>query len=199
VKKVTIFDFGVGNMHSIRRGVEVAGASAKIPTDAKHLRSADAIVLPGVGAFRAAMDSLRDATDLLREEVHSGKPVLGVCLGMQLLFSHSEEGDCPGLGLISGDVVRLPSSVKVPHMGWNSVNQEKNHDLFNGIPRGEYAYFVHSYYAKPKDSDVVIGTTDYGVKFPSVVASGPIIGTQFHPEKSARLGLRLLSNFLEMI
>ena len=196
MKTVAIFDYGVGNMHSIRRGIEMAGAAAKITTDKNDFRKADAIVLPGVGAFKAAKGLLEPASDLLREEVEKGKPLLGVCLGMQLLFEWSEEGDIPGLGLIEGKVVKLPSKVKVPHMGWNSVKRERKHAFLEGVPSGSYAYFVHSYCAKPSDAKAVIGTTDYGLKFPSIVASGSMVGTQFHPEKSGELGLKMLSNFV---
>lgn len=199
MKTVAIFDYGVGNMHSIRRGIEIAGAKARITTDPDKLRKADAILLPGVGAFKAAMDLLEGSADMMRKEVDDGKPLLGVCLGMQLLLSRSDEGDCKGLGLIEGKVVRLPSSVKVPQMGWNSVRKEKRHEFLKGIPPDSYAYFVHSYYAKPADEGITLATTDYGVKFPSVVASGPVVGTQFHPEKSGKLGLRMLSNFVGMI
>lgn len=199
MKTVAIFDYGVGNMHSIRRGIEMAGATARITTESDELRKADAIVLPGVGAFKAAMALLRKTIGPLKEEMVNGKPLLGVCLGMQLLFSRSEEGDCPGLGLIEGDVVKLPSGVKVPHMGWNSIKQVKKHEFLRSIPSECYAYFVHSYYVKPADSELIIGTTDYGVEFPSIVVSGSMVGTQFHPEKSGELGLKLLSNFVEMI
>jgi len=199
VKTVAIFDYGVGNMHSIRRGIEMAGAKAKITTESDELRKADAIVLPGVGAFKAAMALLHKTIGSLKEEIVNGKPLLGVCLGMQLLFSRSEEGDCPGLGFIEGDVVKLPSGVKVPHMGWNSIKQVKKHEFLQGVPPEFYAYFVHSYYVKLADQEVMIGTTNYGVEFPSVVVCGSMIGTQFHPEKSGELGLKLLSNFVGMI
>ena len=199
MKTVAIFDYGVGNMHSIRRGIEMAGAAAKITTDRRDFRKADAIVLPGVGAFRSAKKLLEPAADLLKEEVEKGKPLLGVCLGMQLLFEWSDEGGLPGMGLIKGKVVKLPAKVKVPHMGWNSIDQNKKHAFLGGVPSGSYAYFVHSYCAKPVDTKVVIGTTDYGVKFPSIVASGSMVGTQFHPEKSGGLGLKMLANFVEAI
>jgi glutamine amidotransferase len=196
VKTVAIFDYGVGNMHSIRRGIEMAGASAKITTDKRDLRESDAIVLPGVGAFKPARDSLEEVSDLLKKEVEDGKPLLGVCLGMQLLFDWSEEGDCPGLGLIGGEVVKLSPGVKVPHMGWNSLDIEKKHWFLDGIKSGSHVYFVHSYTARPGDPRAVLCTTDYGGRFPSIVASGSVVGTQFHPEKSGDVGLRMLSNFV---
>lgn len=199
MKTIAIFDYGVGNMHSIRRGIEIAGAAARVTTDPKELKEADAIVLPGVGAFRAAMDLLEETSDLLRDEVRGGKPLLGVCLGMQLLFRWSEEGDCKGLGLIDGDVVRLKSNVKVPHMGWNSLDIKREHWFLEGVPPGSYVYFVHSYLVKPNDPSIILSTTDYGGEFPSVVASGSILGTQFHPEKSGDTGLRILSNFVGSI
>ncbi len=199
MKTIAIFDYGVGNMHSIRRGIEIAGAVARITTDPDELKKADAIVLPGVGAFGAAMGLLDGTSDLLRDEVNGGKPLLGVCLGMQLLFKWSEEGDRTGLGLIDGDVVRLKSNVKVPHMGWNSLKIGRKHWFLNGVPSDSYVYFVHSYLAKPDDPSVVLSTTDYGGEFPSVVASGSVVGTQFHPEKSGEAGLRMLSNFVGAI
>lgn len=196
---VAIIDYGVGNLHSIRRGIELAGASAKVTDELKEIKVADAIVLPGVGAFESAMEELKDKLDVIREVVQAGRPLLGICLGMQLLLTRSEEGNGGGLDLISGEVVRLPKSLKVPHMGWNSLELRREHPILAGIDPGSYMYFVHSYYARPEDSSTILATTSYGVEFPSIIAKGLIMATQFHPEKSGKLGLRLLQNFVRMV
>ncbi|MHA1606533.1 MAG: imidazole glycerol phosphate synthase subunit HisH [Candidatus Freyarchaeota archaeon] len=196
-----VVDYGVGNLRSIVRGLEKAGASAKLTRDAKELSDADAIVLPGVGAFKDAMENLASLKNTLLDEIKSGKPLLGICLGLQLLFTESTEGGLhKGLDVVNGKVVRLPSNVKVPHIGWNTI---KLHDhsisLFEGITDESYFYFVHSYYAVPKDENVVAARTRYGVSFPSVIRKGNVFATQFHPEKSGRIGLKLLRNFVQMV
>jgi glutamine amidotransferase len=197
--RIAVVDYGVGNMHSICRGIELAGAEAKLTNKPEEIDVADAIVLPGVGAFRSAMEQLEDKLEVIKEAVSAGKPLLGVCLGMQLLLTRSEEGDSQGLDLVPGQVLRLPKGLKVPHMGWNSIELKKEHPIVSGITSGSYVYFVHSYYIRPRDMNVTVATTNYGVEFPSVITWGSIIGTQFHPEKSGKLGLQILRNFVGMV
>lgn len=195
---VAIVDYGVGNLHSIRRGMELAGAQVKVSSESAEIAAADAVVLPGVGAFESAMEQLEDKLDVVGEAVAAEKPLLGICLGMQLLLTSSEEGNSRGLDLIPGEVVRLPRGLKVPHMGWNSLRLRREHDITSNIASGSNMYFVHSYYADPKDPSTVVATTSYGVEFPSIIALGSIIGTQFHPEKSGKLGLQIIRNFVRM-
>jgi len=197
--KVAIIDYGVGNLHSIRRGIELAGADARVTSELAEIEAADAIVLPGVGAFESAMEGLKDKLDVIGEVVQAGKPLLGICLGMQLLLERSEEGNGDGMKLIPGEVVRLPKGLKVPHMGWNSLELKREHPILAGIASGSYMYFVHSYYARPEDSSTILTTTGYGVEFPSIITQGSIIGVQFHPEKSSKLGLQMLQNFVGMV
>lgn len=196
--RIAIIDYGVGNLHSIRRGIEIAGATAEVTRDVEKIREASAIVLPGVGAFKSAVEQLNK--DLILESVAEGKPLLGVCLGLQLFMEWSVEGGgCEGLKLIEGDVAMLPKSEKVPQMGWNTIEIVKEHPFLNGIKPGSHVYFVHSFYIRPKNPKIVIATTQYGVKFPSVISNGVLIGTQFHPEKSGEVGLRMLKNFVQIV
>jgi len=195
--RIAIVDYGVGNLHSIRRGLEIAGAQTKITHEPAEIAAADAIVLPGVGAFKSAMQELGANLDIIRQVVSAGRPLLGICLGMQLLLTWSEEGGhAEGLGLIPGKVVKLPRIQKVPHMGWNSLKIEREHPFLAGIQSGTHVYFVHSYFVRPEDEVAVLATTTYGIEFPSVVVRGPVIGTQFHPEKSSGAGLQMLRNFV---
>ena len=195
--KVAVVDYGVGNLHSIRKSMELFGARVEITRSPKVLEESDAIVLPGVGAFGSALAEM--PREKVLEEILAGKPVLGVCLGMQLLFDWSEEGGTPGLGLLRGRVVRLPRSVKIPHIGWNTIEVRRNHPIVADISSGSYFYFVHSYYTEVEDEKIVISTSEYGVSFPAIVAHKNIIGTQFHPEKSGENGMRLLKNFISLI
>jgi glutamine amidotransferase len=197
--KISIVDYGVGNLHSIRRGIELAGADARVTSDRTEIEAADAIVLPGVGAFDDAMEGLKDKLEPIVDEVRDGKPLLGICLGMQLLLTRSEEGKSMGLNIIPGEVFRLPKGLKVPQMGWNSLEIRREHPIIAGIAPGSYMYFVHSYYARPKDSSTILTTTDYGIEFPSIIAQDSIIGVQFHPEKSSKIGLQMLKNFVSMV
>jgi len=195
--RIAIVDYGVGNLHSIQRGLELAGAQTKVTHEPTEIVAADAIVLPGVGAFKSAMQELGANFDIIRQAVSAGRPLLGICLGMQLLLTWSEEdGHAEGLGLIPGKVVELPRIQKVPHMGWNSLKIEREHPFLAGIQSGTHVYFVHSYFARPEDEAAVLATTTYGTEFPSVVARGSVIGTQFHPEKSGTAGLQMLRNFV---
>ncbi|WP_456474044.1 imidazole glycerol phosphate synthase subunit HisH [Candidatus Pyrohabitans sp.] len=194
--RIAIVDYGMGNLRSAYRGLERGGAKPVITDKKEELEASDAIVLPGVGAFEDAMANLYPLREVILREAEK-KPLLGICLGLQLLFTSSEEGEGRGLDLIKGRVVRLPSSVKIPHMGWNSLEIKRSSGLLAGIKNGDYFYFVHSYYAQPED-DVTVATTSYGVEIPAVVEKGRVFATQFHPEKSGKLGLKLLENFVEI-
>lgn len=200
--KIALVDYGAGNLRSASRALADAGASPQIVTGAQGLRGAAAIVVPGVGAFAPAMQRLGDAglTGAIRDAARSGVPLIGLCLGMQLLYEGSDEGiPTPGLGLLAGRVRRLPGTVKVPHMGWNTLEVRAADPLFDGLPAEPHVYFVHSYVVVPDDPDTIIAETFYGGRFPSVVRRGHIWGLQFHPEKSSRLGARLLRNLVTEI
>jgi glutamine amidotransferase len=197
--KAVIFDYGVGNLLSLKTGLEKAGLDASIGTLAKELANADAIALPGVGAFTPAADKLNSVKETLINKIQSGTPMLGICLGLQLFFEKSEEGPGNGLSLFKGKNVCLPSTVKVPHMGWNTLNIVKKNELFEGIAEGSFVYFVHSLYPIPVDKKIVCTQTEYGTTFTSAVASKNIYGTQFHPEKSGDLGLKILKNFAKLV
>jgi glutamine amidotransferase len=197
---VAVVNYGVGNLRSIKRGLEKSGAQVQITHNPTELRKSDAIVLPGVGAFAPAVKNLVPITDVVKETVENGKPILGVCLGLQLLFTRSSEGGSTrGLDFIFGDVVKLPESVKIPQMGWNTLDLAKAHMLLEGVKDHSYVYFVHSYYPRPSDSKVIVATTEYGVRFPSMVAKKNLFATQFHPEKSSKTGLTILKNFVGIV
>jgi glutamine amidotransferase len=198
-KNVVIVDYGAGNLRSVARAVAHVGYEPSVTSDPYDVAHADALIVPGVGAAADTMRNLRahKMVEPVRDYIASGRPFFGVCMGQQALLSVSEEGgehEC--LDIISGRVVRLPQGQKVPHMGWNQVRQRSAHPIFEGIPDDSYFYFVHSYYPRPDDQAVVIGETDYGVTFPSVLARDNIVATQFHPEKSGEMGLRMYANFL---
>ncbi|MBC7113801.1 MAG: imidazole glycerol phosphate synthase subunit HisH [Candidatus Methanomethyliales bacterium] len=194
--KVAILDLGLGNLLSIRRGLERAGGEVVLASSEREASDAEAVVIPGVGAFRDGMRALEGFRGVIEDIRSGGKPTLGVCLGMQLLFEKSYEGgEYQGLGLIRGDVVRLPNSVKVPHMGWNDITLVKDSPLLKDLDSKDYFYFVHSYYCRT-DENVVLATTDYGVQIPAILEKKNLVGTQFHPEKSGKKGLVFLKNFL---
>jgi len=196
---VAIIDYGVGNLRSVEKAFAATGHDALVTSDEEELRQASRLVLPGVGAFAACMSALRahGLVNLVREQVAVGKPLLGVCVGMQMLFEESEEfGTCEGLGFIAGRVRRFDDTkLVVPQVGWNQIRQRKAHRLFAGIEDEAFCYFVHSYYCEPANDDVIVGETDYGVQYASVVAKGNVCGVQFHPEKSQAVGLKMLANF----
>lgn len=194
--RIAIVDYGMGNLRSAYRGLEKGSAKPLITDSVEELEASDAIVLPGVGAFEDAMANLYPLREVIVREAEK-KPLLGICLGLQLLFTSSEEGEGEGLNLIRGRVVRLPSGVKIPHMGWNSIQVKRASRLLDGIKSGDYFYFVHSYYALPEE-DVLVATTSYGVELPAVVEKDNVFATQFHPEKSGKLGLKLLKNFVDI-
>ena len=195
---IAIVDYGAGNLRSVAKAVEKLGYSPEVTGDPQKVLTAGAVILPGVGASDSAMTALeeRGLVEPLRAVIRDGVPFFGVCLGLQLLLESSEEGSIPCLSVVPGRVKRFPNSVKTPHMGWNEVNFEREHPVLEGVESGSYFYFVHSYYAAPEDSSLVLGTTDYASPFCSVIARDNLIATQFHPEKSGALGLRLYENFL---
>ena len=195
---VAIIDYGVGNLRSVEKAFAATGCDAIISDDESVLRAVQKLVLPGVGAFGACMKALkgRGFDRLVCERARAGTPLLGVCVGMQVLFDESDEfGSTPGLGLLRGSVRRFGNDLVVPQVGWNRIHQKQRHVLFEGIEDRAFCYFVHSYYCEPADNEVIAGETDYGGRYVSVVAQGNICGVQFHPEKSQDVGLRMLRNF----
>jgi glutamine amidotransferase len=201
---VVVVDYGLGNLRSVTRGLERAGADVTLSEDPAEFDAADGIVLPGVGAFSEGMDNAGPFREALVEQAEAGTPLFGICLGMQMLLTTSEEadhegqGDAEGLDLIPGKNVRFSRDQTVPHMGWNELDVTRDHPLVEGVD-GEHAYFVHSYYAVPDDEHATVATTDYGTDFASIVANdaGNVFGTQFHPEKSGETGLRILRNYVD--
>ncbi|HEX6648528.1 MAG TPA: imidazole glycerol phosphate synthase subunit HisH [Pyrinomonadaceae bacterium] len=198
MSRVAIIDYGVGNLRSVEKAFAAMGCDAVVSSDERELRDAARLVLPGVGAFGACMKALseRGFDRLVHERVSEGTPLLGVCVGMQLLFDESDEfGSTAGLGLLRGRVRRFENDLVVPHVGWNRIHQKQSHPLFEGVADGAFCYFVHSFYCEPEDETVVAGETEYGGRYASVVSHGNIFGVQFHPEKSQDVGLRMLKNF----
>ena len=203
---IAIVDYEAGNLTSVELALQHLGAPGKVTKDPHDVASADRVIFPGVGAAGAAMERLRASGlgDAVVAAVASGRPVLGICLGTQIVFEASEENSATCLGLLPGRVERFPDPLveegqrlKVPHMGWNAVGPGRPHPIFEGVEEGSEFYFVHSYYPAPADERHVIGTTEYGITFASAVARDNLVAVQFHPEKSGRAGLRLLANFLE--
>lgn len=199
---IGIIDYGMGNLRSVQKGFEKSGMKAVVVTEPGRLKGCDGIVIPGVGAFGDAMDNLRSPgmLEAIRDYIRGGRPLLGICLGMQVLLEASEEhGIHEGMGIIPGMVRRLPGDVKVPHMGWNVVKPVRESTLFDGVPGGSRFYFVHSYYCDPEGDGWTLGTTPYGLDFASAVGSENVLGLQFHPEKSSTLGLKILENFGRLV
>lgn len=195
---IAVVDYGMGNLRSVVKGLEKAGGECFLATEPDQLDLAKGVILPGVGAFARAMANLRACgmDRALVKAAKRGKPLLGICLGYQLLFEEGEEwGPAAGLAILPGRVRRLPPGLKVPHMGWNQVEIVRSSPLFAGIASNSPFYFVHSYVAEPADSDLVLACTDYGTRFASAAGRGNVFGIQFHPEKSSSLGLRILANF----
>lgn len=198
---VAIIDYGAGNLSSVKKALDYLGAENEITKDRDRIMAASHVILPGVGSFADAMESMhrRGLTDTVRLAA-SEKRFLGICLGLQLLFDSSEESPgVHGLGVLRGEIVSIPrdKGLKVPHIGWNSVSMKQTDGIFDGIDDGSYFYFVHSYYLKGADSSVVAATTQYGAELECAVQSGRLCATQFHPEKSGKLGLKVLQNFLK--
>jgi len=204
---IAIVDYGMGNLRSVQKAFEHCGAKPVITSRARDIEKAGKLVLPGVGAFTQAMHELkkRKLVETLKEKIRGGTPYLGLCLGLQLLFSSSDEGaHVKGLDLISGTVRRFPATgrckhLKIPHMGWNTLRvRKKNCPLFKGFKETDYFYFVHSYYGVPEDKSWILSTTRYGTEFCSAIWKGNIFATQFHPEKSQTAGLKLIKNFVRL-
>ncbi|MBN2406847.1 MAG: imidazole glycerol phosphate synthase subunit HisH [Elusimicrobia bacterium] len=199
---IVIIDYGLGNIRSVSSALARTGADVLVSSVPEDVRGADGIVLPGVGAFKKAMENIKSLglAGLLTEHMKGDRPYLGICLGMQILFEVSyEHGRSPGLGFMAGAVSRFAPGVKIPHMGWNQVAPKGAGGMFSGIDDGAYFYFDHSYYVDNTDDGIVSGITDYGKKFASAVAKGNVWGVQFHPEKSGNTGLRLLENFVRTV
>lgn len=198
---IAIVDYGIGNLGSVTKAFRHVGAESVLTGDLETLRRADALILPGDGAFGATMDEVRSRglVPVLQEAAAAGKPLLGICIGMQLLFEESEEhGIHRGLGLLPGRVRRFPEGLVVPHMGWNRLKPHQPHTLLDGIAAGSHVYFVHSYFCDAP-ADVVLAYSDYGKDFPAIVGRGGILGVQFHPEKSQTVGLKMIENFVRFV
>ena len=198
---IAIIDYQMGNLRSVQKAFEKVGYEAVVTHNLKAIDNASGVVLPGVGAFRDAMKHLEefDLINIIHKSIASGKPFLGICLGLHLLFSESEEfGITKGLDIIKGKVERFSNQLKVPHMGWNNIQKEKENLLLSDIPDQSFMYFVHSYYVKPVEDETIVTTTDYGIRFTSMICKDNIFATQFHPEKSQTLGLKILKRFGEL-
>ncbi len=202
---IVIVDYGMGNLQSVQNGFARMGYSTRVTGDIREIKEARGIILPGVGAFGQAVKNLNQGRlgEVVKEQAREGIPLLGICLGLQLLFERSQEGTGKkgeGLGLVSGEVVKFQGSLKVPHMGWNRLKLKKEDPLFYGIEDQDYFYFVHSYYAVPQKQESVLGAVHYGTDFAAVVKEEPCVyGVQFHPEKSSDSGLKILANFGDII
>ena len=198
--KIAIFDYGAGNLFSLKSALERNGAeSVEIIYDLKEAERLDGLVLPGVGNFDPAIKSLKGKEEYLDREIENGKPVMGICLGMEMLFERSEEGELEGLKILDGAVVLLPKGeVKIPHMGWNNLQIKADSKLLKGVKNNAWVYFVHSYRTVPKNRKLVVATCDYGVSVPAVIEKNNLIGVQFHPEKSSAVGAIMIRNFIKM-
>ena len=199
---IAIVDYGMGNLKSVEKGFKKVGIDAVVTSNPRAVADAEAIVLPGVGAFRDCIKNLSDLslTESVIASINKGKPYLGICLGLQVLFSESEEfGRCKGLDIFRGKVVRFQIKEKVPHMGWNNVRITNRPPILSAVPDDSFFYFVHSYYVVPDDRDVIAATTDYGVNFTSMIWKDNVFAAQFHPEKSQNLGLKVLAGFGEFV
>jgi glutamine amidotransferase len=198
---ITIVDYKLNNLRSLENTLRRLGHEVRVTSDPEDVRAATKLILPGVGAFGDGMRNLRELglVEPFVEKVRKGTPTLGICLGMHLLFTESEEfGRHRGLDLLDGPVVKLPAALRVPHMGWNQLHSKKANGLTKGVAESSFVYFVHSYYTEPKSPDIVLATTDYEIEFPAIVHDGNIWATQFHPEKSQRVGECLLDNFARL-
>ena len=202
---IAIIDYGAGNIQSVYKALKFIGADCKVTSDKDEILNADGAILPGVGSFGDAMDTMtkRGIKDTIIEYTKSCKPFLGICLGLQLLFPESEETPgVKGLDIFKGTITKIPNqnrTLKIPHMGWNNISIKQKNGIFKGIEGKPYVYFVHSFYLKAQDKDIVAATTQYGVEIDAAVQKGNIIATQFHPEKSGEVGLKMLKNFVEMV
>ena len=197
--RISVIDYGVGNLFSMQNALRKTGAMVEIVKTSSEILAADGVVLPGVGNFGAAALRLNPLADAVREAAGNGVPLLGSCLGMQLLFDGSEEGEGSGLGLLNGWIKGFSGELKTPHMGWNTIKATRESPLLEGIPDGSYFYYVHSFYPEPEDPTDTLAETSYGERFTSLVERGNVYGAQFLPEKSGKSGAALLSNFLGII
>ena len=200
---IAIIDYDAGNIRSVEKALILLGQDVKVTGDRDEILAADKVILPGVGAFGDAMATIRERglEEVIRQVVDKGTPFLGICLGLQLLFERSDEAPgVKGLGILKGEILKIPEQegMKIPHMGWNSLHLEHNGRLFRGIGEGAYVYFVHSYYLKARDEQIVKATTEYGVTIHASVEQDNIFACQFHPEKSSDTGLKILKNFVEL-
>ena len=196
---VAIFDYGAGNIFSLKTSLEKNGATVDIITSFDQSKKYDGLLLPGVGNFDPAIRSIRDYSALgFHDFVKDKIPVLGICLGMEMFFQQSQEGKESGLDVMSGEVVLLPDTMKIPHMGWNNLEITNDSKILEGVDNNSWVYFVHSYRAKPNDEKIIVANTDYGIKVPAVVENGLFFGTQFHPEKSGKVGSLMIKNFLRV-
>ena len=196
---VAIFDYGAGNIFSLKTSLEKNGANVDVITSFDQSKKYDGLLLPGVGNFDPAIRSIRDYSsidfnDFVKDEI----PVLGICLGMEMFFKQSQEGKEKGLNVMNGEVVLLPNEMKIPHMGWNSLEITKESKILEGVDNESWVYFVHSYRAKPDNNDIIVANADYGIKVPAVVEDKLFFGTQFHPEKSGKVGSLMIKNFLRV-
>ena len=200
--KIAIIDYGMGNLHSAAKALEKVGAQVKVTSDPELVRQADKVILPGVGAFGDCMKNLneRELAPVIHEVIAAGKPFLGICVGLQLLFEGSEEDPgVAGLGIFKGLVRKIVApGLKIPHMGWNNLEYRTSSSLFQGLPPAAYVYFVHSFHAVPTDESCITAVTDYGGQVTAAVGRGLVQAVQFHPEKSSTVGLKILANFKEM-
>ena len=195
--KVAIFDYGAGNIFSLKNSLEKNDAQVEIITSFDNPNSYSGLLLPGVGNFDPAIKSIKDYSKTkFIDFVGNNTPVLGICLGMEMFFEKSEEGKERGLGVIDGEVILLPNQMKIPHMGWNDIQVKKQSKILEGVSDGAWVYFVHSYRVKPKNEDTIVADSDYGIKVPAVVEYKNFFGTQFHPEKSGEIGSIMIKNFL---
>jgi imidazole glycerol-phosphate synthase subunit HisH len=199
MSKTVIFDYGVGNLLSLKCALEKAGLDVSIGTSGQDLTQADAIALPGVGSFTPAANKLEGVKEVIQNKVAEGTPLLGICLGLQLFFESSQEGPGKGIGIFKGKVVRLQGDLKIPHMGWNTINMTRPCKLFDDVKEESYVYFVHSLYPVPKDKSIVCTETTYGTTFASTVEDKNVYGMQFHPEKSGDVGLQIMRNFAKIV
>jgi imidazole glycerol-phosphate synthase subunit HisH len=196
--KVAIFDYGAGNIFSLKTSLEKVGATVDVITNFNKSNEYSGLLLPGVGNFDPAINSIRDFSKTQFLDYVGNVPVLGICLGMEMFFEKSEEGKEKGLGVIDGEVIILPNSMKVPHMGWNNLEIKKPGMLLEGVENDSWVYFVHSYRVKPNSNDIITAESDYGIKVPAVVEQDNFFGTQFHPEKSSSVGKIMIKNFLDV-
>jgi glutamine amidotransferase len=197
---IAVVDYGIGNLRSAEKALQHLGADARLTSDAGEISAAAAVVLPGVGNFGACMRALRDSglEPVTRSAATDGRPFLGICVGMQMLFDGSDESpDVEGLGIVAGRITRLPDTVRLPQMGWNTLETRPGSRLLAGLPDPAWCYFVHTYAPEPADAEVVAAWCDYGRRFAAAIERGPLWATQFHPEKSGAIGLALLANFVK--